>query len=884
MAKDSSLTAGAEAGTGLNSGNFRQLAKNGVGDPDNAYVHGMGFFEGRLYCGMTRNSFKLLKLFPPIDPPALDPWPVDVPPKVQDLDMQGQIWRWTPWEDKWELAYRSPMIPGKHGEPAPRDLGYRGMTVFQGDSDTKPTLYASTMSTVLRGCAAHVLRSEDGLNFEPASEPGIGNDNISTFRELVSFDGYLYAPPAGEGIQFNSNRTGVLKRSRDPRPGNWEIACDLGFGDPHNNGIFMMTQANGQLYAGTFNHFEGYQIWTTPPCGDEPLQWRKVIDRGAYRGPLSQMAMGMVGFDGALYVGSSIQNGGYDRTNLVGPGAGEIIRIWPDDSWDLLVGQPRETPDGIKYPLSGMGPGFDNLFSGYTWRMCVHDGWLYVTTFDWSVFLQYAHRPSPTSRRLLNGIGFEQLAEVGGGFELWRTKDGVTWIPVTINGMDNPYNYGGRTMVSTPEGLCLGTANPFGGPSPARFASTWEYHENPDGGTEVFLGNAGRKPYEVPPAPIQVDTCEEDEPMTETPTCDVAITGCTGYIGRHLLPLLLERGYRVRALVMPGTEDDLVHRDQIEVVVGGLNDKAALKELVDGARIVIHMAARLAGSCTLPELRETNVQGTHDLLRACRGSKTLERFVFSSSVAVYQNQFSPKDWPIHESHALRVDGGHDLADYGMSKIAGENMVKHYAKEGGYEHVSLRFALVYGVGDPLFDPMVREMAPSPTFGRGQGGDQQRQFVHVHDAVESILRAALEKGAADNVFNVAGPEVVTYATVGRFTRNAIGRATREDLVPDNSRIWSRYVQQYDVSKGKQYLGFKPSVSIYDGMSEIIEAAQADGVLPRRHDQIGQVALLTQPGEGGLALARNPLAEFTGPQKTSRRQIAAPNNNGQDPTSSG
>ena len=807
-------------GTGLTSSHFRRIAKNGIGDPDNAYVHGMEYFEGRLYCGMTRNSFKLLKLFPPIDPPALNPWPVDVPGKVQDLDMRGQIWRWTPGEDSWEMAYRSPTIPGKHGEPAPRDLGYRGMKVFQGASDSKPTLYVSTMSTVLRGCAAHVLRSEDGIHFEPASEPGIGNDRISTFRELVAFDDYLYAPPAGEGIQFNSNRTGVLMRSKDPRPGNWEVAGDLGFGDPNNNGIFMMTQANGQLYAGTFNHFEGYQIWTTPPCGAGPLQWRKVIDRSA-------IAMGMCEFDGALYVGSSIQNGGYDRTNLVGPGAGEIIRIWPDDSWDLLVGMPRDTPDGMKYPLSGLGPGFDNIFAGYTWRMCQHDGWLYVTTFDWSVFLQFAHRPSPTSRRLLNGIGYDQLTEVGGGFEMWRTRDGVNWMPVTLNGMDNPYNYGGRTMVSTPEGLAVGSANPFGGPSPTKFASRWEYHQNPDGGTEVFIGNAEKQAYDLP-SPKWTETAETG--------CDIAITGATGYIGRHLVPQLLDRGYSIRVLVMPGTEKDLVRRDEIDVIVGGLDDTQALETLVGGARVVLHMAARLAGTCTVPELRRTNVQGTHDLLRACDRSVTIERVVFSSSVAVYQNQFNAKEWPIHESHALRVDGGHDLADYGMSKIAGENLVRFHSKGGGYGHAILRFALVYGVGDPLFDPIVRDMAADPGFGSGQQGQQHRQFVYVDDAVEAILRACFESGALNGTFNVAGPDTVTYAAVGRITRIAIGAATQDDLTPDQTRIWGRYMRQYDIAKAKADFDFKPSINVFEGVRRIVEAAQRDGAMPNPNRQIG------------------------------------------------
>lgn len=807
-------------GPGLTAAQFRRLAKNGIGDPANAYVHGMGWYEGRLYCGMTRNSFKLLRLFPPIDPPALEPWPVEVPPRVEDLDMQGQIWRWTPDTDAWELAYRSPMIPGKKGEPAPRDLGYRGMTVFQGRSDRKPCLYVSTMSTVLRGCAAHVLRSEDGLHFEPACEPGIGNDRISTFRELVAFDGYLYAPPAGEGIQFNSNRTGVLMRSKDPRPGNWEVACDLGFGDPTNNGIFMMTVANGHLYAGTFNCFEGYQIWKTPPCGDGPLRWSKVIGRGAYRGPPSEIAMAMVEFNGALYVGSSIQNGGYDRTNLVGPASGEIIRIWPDDSWELLVGSPRETPDGAVYPLSGMGPGFDNIFAGYTWRMCVHEGWLYVTTFDWSVFLQYAHRPSPTSRRLVNAHSYEQLAGVGGGFEMWRTRDGVNWQPVTLNGLGNPYNYGGRTMVSTPRGLAVGTANVFGGKSPARLASRWTYVENPDGGTEVHLGAPAHRAYEIP---RRARGEGGDGP-------DIAATGATGYIGRHLVPEILAAGWRVRLLTLPGTAGDVPAHPGLEVIEGTLEDREALERLVAGAGTVVHLAARLAGASDRDTLRATNVEGTHALLRAAIAGGAMRHFVFSSSVAVYEHQFKQSEWPIHEAHALRSDGGHDLADYGMSKIAGENLVRFYGRRHRFSHSIMRLALVYGIGDPLVDPMIRRNAPAPGFGSGPDAHQPRQFVHVDDATEAVTRAIFDSRARDLTFNVAGPDVVTYAEMGRMVRIAIGRPTRDDLLPDRTRAWRRYVQQYDMTRARETLGYAPSVPFSEGLRRIVEDAQGRGDLPR------------------------------------------------------
>ena len=48
------------------------------------------------------------------------------------------------------------------------------------------------------------------------------------------------------------------------------------------------------------------------------------------------------------------------------------------------------------------------------------------------------------------------------GFDLWKSTDGVNWIPVTINGLDNPFNYGARNLFLSSNGkLYLGTANPF---------------------------------------------------------------------------------------------------------------------------------------------------------------------------------------------------------------------------------------------------------------------------------------------------------------------------------------------------------------------------------------------------------------------------------------
>jgi ubiquinone/menaquinone biosynthesis C-methylase UbiE len=253
-----------------------------------------------------------------------------------------------------------------------------------------------------------------------------------------------------------------------------------------------MAGFNGFLYVGTLNPQRGFQIWKARPYGRSPYRWKKVIDDGAGRGNLSECAISMCAFKGALYVGTGIQNGGYDRVHKVGPAAAEIIRIYPDDSWDVVVGEPRWTIHGRKTPLGGMGPGFDDLFNGYIWRMAAHEGWLYAGTYNWSVFLPYLPIDRWNSRHAaaLKRMGLENIVASVGGFDLWRTRDGVDWSPVTRRGFGNPHNYGARTMMSTPYGLFVGTANPFGPELATKGPNGWTYVVNPRGGLEVWLGRS----------------------------------------------------------------------------------------------------------------------------------------------------------------------------------------------------------------------------------------------------------------------------------------------------------------------------------------------------------------------------------------------------------
>lgn len=468
---------------GLHDRDFRLIARRGFGDGVNAYAHSMAWFRGHLYVATTRGNFPLMKRKLPI---GMDVWPVECPQNPFSLDLRAEIWRYDIGEDSWTRVFKAPLIEGSHGKKIPRSLGFRGMLVHRSSPDEPPRLFVSTWSPA-KGPGPLLLCSEDGLTFKPSCEPGLIGLPVTTIRTMVSFKGRMFTTPAGSrGGNPNVSAHSVVYESRAPERGEWEPVSDFGFGDPGNLTVFEMAGMGEHLYVGTFN-LQGFQIWRSDLCGTPPYRWERVIERGAWRGPLNQCVLSMYPFKGALYVGSAIQGGGIDRQNNVGPAPPEMIRIHPDKSWDLLVGDSRDTPDGYKRALSGYMPGFDNFFNGYFWRMCEHEGWLYMGTFDWSALMGYANRsswPEPFVN-IINHVGPQMVLDHHSGFDLYRSYDGDNWVPVTTNGMSNPYNIGLRTLASTHHGLFLGTANPFG-PKIMPLDGT-QYETNPRGGCEVFL-------------------------------------------------------------------------------------------------------------------------------------------------------------------------------------------------------------------------------------------------------------------------------------------------------------------------------------------------------------------------------------------------------------
>lgn len=427
---------------------YVQIGSQGIGNPRSRVAHSSAMFKDHLYLGVTH-------------------------PNGEGPEDAARILRYDFAARTWTEMHRSPLRPaderaftadvlrasGGHRRVSdlgvPRERGFRGMCVFQGKSDAAPTLYVSTISNWgglilrLRDADGTGQGPKEGAGFDVVSQPGLGDDRLLSFRTLVPFRNWLFTTPIGGIDDSKLDRNGTIDASifvtDDPAngkaPGTWQRASLPGFGDDRNGVIFQMAVLGDHLYAGTGNPTRGFEIWRTRAKGQPPFTWEKVLDRGAGRYSLNASVASMVAFNGALYIGTGLPGLGRDRAHDIGPAAAELIRLWPDGSFDLVMGEPRFSASGLQAPLSEMMPGFDDAANSVIWRQCVYNGTLYVATHHWGIY------------NFLMG----KISTARGGFHIWASTDGESFTPITTDGFGDAFAVGIRTLVPSPHGLVMGT-------------------------------------------------------------------------------------------------------------------------------------------------------------------------------------------------------------------------------------------------------------------------------------------------------------------------------------------------------------------------------------------------------------------------------------------
>jgi hypothetical protein len=435
----------------------------GFGDKQNSYSWGMAWFKGKLYVSTARNVLCVEGAtanyyFPGQGYYKTSPDPsVTCPADEYDLDLRAEIWAYDPTNtaQPWTRVYQSPTVanPAESGKTIARDIAYRDMSVVTINGVQTLVVAGVTAGEYIHNAdftpslpAPRLLLSTDGLTFAeapfsgpvsanwvtgPNSTPQIPNPYPMGFRAIQQLpDGRIFVTATvsltGDGVvaQFNPATKAFTQVG------------------PPTLRAYEMQVFNNQLYVGTADA-NGYGVYRTNGSTTDAngyFSYTPIVTGGAGRGSSMLSVVSMHVFQGRVYVGAS---GWFNGAST------ELIRISPDDSWDVVVGAPRTYNGVAKNPISGYIDGFDNFFNVHFWRMEDINGVLFVGTNDSS----WLFRTIPWLDSLLSWQY---------GYDMYASCDGQFWSPVTINafGNDSTYNFGARTLATDGAGDgYVGSAN-----------------------------------------------------------------------------------------------------------------------------------------------------------------------------------------------------------------------------------------------------------------------------------------------------------------------------------------------------------------------------------------------------------------------------------------
>jgi UDP-glucose 4-epimerase len=300
----------------------------------------------------------------------------------------------------------------------------------------------------------------------------------------------------------------------------------------------------------------------------------------------------------------------------------------------------------------------------------------------------------------------------------------------------------------------------------------------------------------------------------------VLVTGATGFIGSHLVRRLVDDGADVHALtstvssVYPTRLVEL--RDRLTLHAGSLTDRSAMDVVTDAAKpdVVLHLAAYTHVGKSwerVDECIQVNVQGTVNLLQAL-ARRGYDRFVYTGTSEIYGDVPAP----------FREDGHvNPVSPYSVAKYAGERYCRMFVQGRGWPIVMLRPFNAYGPAQSP-DRIIPEIIGRAHKGqplRMTQGRQTREFNFVEDLVEGFVRAATTDGVVGEVVNLGCGQEISMRDLAVTLLRLLG----DPIVPEFGalperpteipRMWS------DATKAREVLGWKPQVSLEEGLQRTI-----------------------------------------------------------------
>jgi nucleoside-diphosphate-sugar epimerase len=320
----------------------------------------------------------------------------------------------------------------------------------------------------------------------------------------------------------------------------------------------------------------------------------------------------------------------------------------------------------------------------------------------------------------------------------------------------------------------------------------------------------------------------------------VLVTGAAGFLGGHLVDMLVERGDEVRAMVRP-VEDASRLRELpgVEVVQGDMTDVASLKRAVQGVQCVYNVAAKTGPWGLEREYNAVNVWGVADLIMAAMEAG-VQRIVHTSSITVYG----------HHLHGLVTEEYPFIAEdnpYSRTKIAGEKLIADMVQGYGAPVVIVRPAWIYGPRDHAsFGRFVALIDAGKGFIIGSGKNIV-PVVYVRDVAQGLILAGnVGENVVGRAYTLADDRRVTqeeylnmiadFLEVPHLTRHypyaalyGAGRTAellwrapgrRKSTPPPVTTYGVTLLggnQEFSIDRARRELGYEPQYDYIRGLSE-------------------------------------------------------------------